>query len=302
MDYKVSLCIPTNGVIEWVVPVLKSIFDQKIEDTNYEVIIADNGNNDKFYSSIQGYLQEHYNIVYKHTNSNGFLNQIEAFKLANGRLIKFINHRMKLRNGSLQYLIDFTDKYIKDQPVVFFSNGVLKMNNTLQSFNSFDEFVYKLSYYSSWSAGTAIWNSQLNNLVKNNKYNQLFPHMDIIFFNKKHNNYIIDNHIIYDEIIVNHKDKGTYNLFYAFAVEYPSIILDLFRNKNISYKTMISVITDNRSFIQDLYLEFIIKHKDCSYKLDNYKDFISIFYHYNQIRIGAYKKLFINKIHWVLFK
>ena len=42
-----SLCMPTNGVVEWVFPVLDSIFEQGCNSDDFEVIITDNGDKDR---------------------------------------------------------------------------------------------------------------------------------------------------------------------------------------------------------------------------------------------------------------
>ena len=55
----VSLCMPTNGVIDWVFPVLDSIYNQNVDIDLFEVVITDNGNNAEFKKSIKGYLQTH---------------------------------------------------------------------------------------------------------------------------------------------------------------------------------------------------------------------------------------------------
>ena len=34
----ISLCIPTNGVIEWIFPVLDSIYVQGVEENLFEVV------------------------------------------------------------------------------------------------------------------------------------------------------------------------------------------------------------------------------------------------------------------------
>ena len=60
----VSLCMPTNGVIDWVFPVLESIYNQNVNNELFEVVITDNGNNAEFKKSIKEYLQTHINIVY----------------------------------------------------------------------------------------------------------------------------------------------------------------------------------------------------------------------------------------------
>ena len=53
----VSLCIPTNGVVEWVFPVLDSIYNQSVDNALFEIVITDNGNNVVFKKSIQDYLK-----------------------------------------------------------------------------------------------------------------------------------------------------------------------------------------------------------------------------------------------------
>lgn len=47
MNYLLSLCIPTNGVIELVFPGLDSIYAQDVEENRFEVVVCDNGNNAK---------------------------------------------------------------------------------------------------------------------------------------------------------------------------------------------------------------------------------------------------------------
>ena len=42
-----SLCMPTNGISEWVFPALDSVYSAGLDDSIYEVIVTDNGNNDE---------------------------------------------------------------------------------------------------------------------------------------------------------------------------------------------------------------------------------------------------------------
>ena len=45
----ISLCLPTNGVIEWVFPVLDSIYNENVNQSMFEVIVTNNGDNDQFH-------------------------------------------------------------------------------------------------------------------------------------------------------------------------------------------------------------------------------------------------------------
>ena len=43
-----SLCIPTNGIVEWVFPALDSIYAEGVDNERFEVIVTDNGKNEDF--------------------------------------------------------------------------------------------------------------------------------------------------------------------------------------------------------------------------------------------------------------
>ena len=286
-----SLCMPTNGVVEWVFPVLDSIFKQNCSEKLFEVVITDNGNNTQFKERIKKYISMYGNIKYSETNALPFLNEIEAYRRASGRLIKFVNHRTMLVEGALQKLIDFVADNEKRKPVVYFSNGVLDIPKSLNEYKSFDEFVKNLSYWSSWSTGMAIWKSDFDKLPQNiSEFNELFPHTDILFNVRDRESYILENSVIFNELPVNGIPKAKYDLFYAFTVEYPGIILKLLMDGDISTETFLSVKNDNLLFVAKLYYDFVIRKKPCSYILTNYRQCIKVFYSHKRLLLYLIKK------------
>ena len=59
-----SLCIPTNGISEWVFPVLDSIYNNYYGDLEaFEVIITDNGDNISFKQDIKKYVSKFSNLI-----------------------------------------------------------------------------------------------------------------------------------------------------------------------------------------------------------------------------------------------
>ena len=131
MEKLLTLAIPTNGIIQWVFPVLESIYNQGIDSNRFEVVITDNGDNEEFYYKILEFKKQHDNLIYKKTNAYMFENQIEAFKIAHGTFIKFINHRTRLIPEALDYLLTYVEKNSKEKPVTFFLNGAgdIKVKN-----------------------------------------------------------------------------------------------------------------------------------------------------------------------------
>lgn len=274
-----SLCMPTNGVSEWVFPVLDSIYGQDCNEEDFEVVITDNGNNIAFKENIKFYIKKHKNIQYFETTALPFLNEIESYKRATGKFIKFVNHRTKLLPGALEILIEYARTNAYNKPITYFSNGELHLDKNVKHCSTFDEFVSDLSYWSSWSTGMAIWKEDFDKLPNDmSGFNELFPHTDVLFAEKKKCNYTINDTVIFDEIPQGRKPKGSYDLFYAFGVEYPSIILELYRNRNISAKTFYKVTQDNLAFVAELYFKYCVKKEYCSYDLSGLKDMYCVFY------------------------
>ena len=291
-----SLCMPTNGVSKWVFPVFDSIFEQGCNSSDFEVVITDNGDNIEFKEKIKEYGLGHKNLHYYETEALPFINEIESYKKANGQLIKFVNHRTKLVKGALQQLIDFSQNNAEKKPITYFTNGVLKKENKSYAYETFDDFVRNLSYWSSWSTGMTIWKEDFERLPEDiENFNELFPHTNVLFAERDREEYIIDNSVIFDEMPQGKKPKGSYDLFYAFGVEYPSIILELYRNSSITAKTYQKVSRDNLAFVAELYFKYFIKKEYCSYDLSGLGDMYCVFYRKHEL-LAALPKVVLNKL------
>ena len=94
-----SICIPTNGIVDWVIPAIDSIYSQGVDISLYEVVVTDNGKKNDLQDAIKKYNQP--NFHYYKTDSQGFTNQIDAFEKCKGIFCKMLNHRSMLLPGSL---------------------------------------------------------------------------------------------------------------------------------------------------------------------------------------------------------
>lgn len=284
-----SLCIPTNGVVKWVIPVLKSIYSQGIADVCFEVIITDNGQENNLAVELESFLKKHSNLVYRKTSSNGFMNQVDAFDLAKGEFIKFINHRMALEVGSLEYLLDFVRDNRETKPVVYFLNQARSLNNS-QEYNTFSDFMKGLAHWSSWSAGIGLWRSDYVKYKKEFKYDMTFPHISWLICDKERAYYIIDNHKLLNELPVLNTEKGKYNLFKAFAVDYNEIVENWFCSGDIKADAYEEIKKGLYDFLVEWYMKLIICDEDSSYVLDNYKENINKYFNVHDIHKTALKK------------
>ena len=280
-----SLCLPTNGIIEWVFPVLDSIYNQGIDNRLFEVIVTDNGGNTEFQKKMIVYANGHSNLIYKKTDAYMFYNQLEALKLAHGEYLKFVNHRAAFVNGALQKMIDIIKSCEIEKPIIYFSNGVLKKDYNL---NSFDEYVAHLKRNVSWTTGVGIWKIDYDNLPEDIKIDKISPHSCILFSERKRNNYRIENFKFCEEIEKSSKKKGSYNLFKAFAVEEPTITQNLYIDGDISASTLKTVLADYKKMCKELYFDFCILNKPCSYDLSGFDDNMGIYFSKVEVVLGAY--------------
>lgn len=277
-ELMVSLVVPTNGVIEWVFPVLDSIYQDEPDHGRFEVIVTDNGDNEEFQRQMESYCARYDNLIYRKTQAKQFLNQVEAFKLASGRLIKFVNHRMKLLPGTVEELIRFAASHEDTKPGIYFMNGAIAGKNGEEKFDSFDAYVAGMRRFSSWSAGTTMWKEDFDRLDPDMTYNATFPHIDYVFSEKNKAEYIIDHRVLFEEIPVDDTKKGKYDLFHAFGVEYPGLMLDLCRRGEISKETFLTVKEDMLRLLAELYFGYVLRKMPCSYDLSGYKSSIPVFF------------------------
>lgn len=289
MKYLVTLCIPTNGVLEWCIPVIDSIYCQGVDEELFQVVVTDNGDNEAFQLKMEEYCGSHQNFRYEKTDAEGFLNQIQSFRLAEGKLIKFINHRMCLLPGSLKEFINYAEEN-SEAGVVYFSNGALRKRRTI-TVDSFDAFMDQLSYWSSWSAGLALWNSDKNEMDNIQHFNSLFPHTDVLFMRKHAESYKIVDIPLLKELPVDDTKKGRYNLFYAFGNEYLKLIKNLENDGDISAGTYSHIYGGLKKFLGTMYGVYILGEKPCSYDLTNADAIIQENFSLDEIKIIAQKSL-----------
>lgn len=277
-DIDLTICIPTNGIVEWVFPVLDSIFQQDDVDlSRYEVVVTDNGENAAFKTGIKKYEEKYFNLRYYETHEAGFLNQVACFKKARGKFVKFLNHRMPMLPGGLRYLLDYVTEAGENRIPIYFSNGVLKQEERMQC-SSFDAFIARLGVYTTWSGGLAYWNTDRILSSNSTDYNALFPHFYILSMETDKILYYIDDHELTTSLNADETKKGVYDFYYAFAVEFPSLLLQLNREGKIGLQTFLSVKDELLEWIADQFINYRILRTKTSYDLSNFPQTIHVYW------------------------
>lgn len=244
-----SLCIPTNGMVEWVIPVLDSIYSQGVDNTLFEVVVTDNGGKPDLAEAVKIFNYE--NFHYYQTTSLGFTNQIDAFEKCSGLFCKMLNHRSRMLPGSIKKIIDLVEKYKDEKPILYCAEGYAKGGDIIECDN-IDDFVRSLSYWISWSAGTGVWKTDLVNL-REKEINSMFPHTLFLFGLREETKYVIWNGVY--EKMSNDVGKGGYDLFKTFGVSLLDILNNLRILERISLETYISTKKDLYRFLCKLYFK-----------------------------------------------
>jgi glycosyltransferase involved in cell wall biosynthesis len=294
-----SICIPTNGIVEWIIPVIESIYVQEVDNNLFEIVITDNGGKDDLEIALQAY--EYPNLHYYKTNSQGFTNQIDAFEKCSGLFCKMLNHRSKMLPGSIEKMISIINKYKEDKPIIYCAEGYAKGGGIIECKNT-DQFVKSLSYWVSWSAGTGAWKSDLVNLQEK-VANKMFPHTLFLFCLRDESNYVIWNERY--EKMAKDVGKGGYDFFHTFSVELLDFMSELRLSDRISKSTFVGFKKELFSYLCSFYYSDVVCPTKRTYIVKDVRESMMVYYSeydYNKMVALCYFKRPLGIIKHALMK
>lgn len=270
-----TLCIPTNGAAMWVENVVKSIYRQHCNESLFEVIIVDNGGSTDIDAFVRQY--GHDNLKYIQSDINGFSNQVAALKYGNGKYIKLLNHRSLLVEKGLDDLLEMVNQFKETRPVIFCSNGQIGRER-YDICGNFDEFMQKLSFWSSWSEGVGIWKEELC-LIDNLALNQLFPAASLLFGVSSPSDYVIWNGVYEKQQMADR--KGGYNFFYAFSVVFLDMVNGLRQDGRISISTFNGIRKSlYRNYLIGYYYKLVVAKNNYTFDLSDIRKNFTVYYNH----------------------
>ena len=280
-----SLCIPTNGRVDWVGSLLSSIYCQGVDPSLFEVVITDNARNPELEKAVAALGQP--NLRYYPTDSAGFTNQVDAFERCNGVFCKMLNHRSVLLPGSIAGMIGMVREYQDSKPLIYCANGHIKGPSVIDCPN-LDSFVWNLSYFSSWSAGTAVWKDDMKRM-RDKPVNSTFPHTLFLFQLREESRCVIWN--VPYQYLQDDVGKGGYNPFEAFGITFLDIIGELKEEGRIREETYQHVRQSVFSFLKYLYFNEVIRPTKNNFILTDIRKIVTTNY-----GRGAYLKIILHSL------
>lgn len=271
--YLLSICIPTNGVSRWVVPNVRQIYSLGTDNEIFEVVVADNAPNDEMEKAMAEF-SKYSNFRYVKTQAEGFYNIIENFVQAKGDFMIKINHRCLLQKGSIERIYQIGCDYIDRKPLIFLSNGNLGENKKME-FGTFDEYLSKLSYWSSLSEGLFFWKEDIAK-VPNISFAPMSPNVSLMFNSKTKNLFIIDDIKFGDA--QDSKGKHGYDVFYTFAVLYLDLVNQVRIEGYLSRDSFIKIKRDLSHWLRGIYYQMDVMGDKGNYILKDIKKDLSVYY------------------------
>jgi glycosyltransferase involved in cell wall biosynthesis len=295
-----SICIPTKDRIEILKNTLDSIFSQVEDFSEFEVVISDNSITNELPELLKQYSNIP-NIVYQKNDVPGFMNSINALRMGQGELLKLHNDYTELKKGSLNRMLDIIKKNKFKRPLLFFSDSSLN-DISVAEYTNFNDFMYTISYFSTWSTCFCIWKYDFN-LLSNIEYDNMFPHTSLLLEQSDKESYIVNNEdLFYNQAT---PGKGGVNLFHNFCVLYLNMLAGCLEKKVIHKRTF-NHIKEHMflSFLIPWYYNTKIKKNNFTYDMTGIKSSLNVYYpshYYYRLLIRAWFGFFLKRIfRWVL--
>jgi len=292
-----SICIPTNGRVEYLENVLDSIYRK--ENIEYmplfEVVVSDNSIDKSSEVIINKYNYE--NLIYRKSDEKGFMNSINALSVGTGRLLKLHNDTILLRDGVLKKMLDMAIIHQKEKPLIMYSNGLAGFNCE-KTYNRYDDFMYDLTYLSSWSNSLFLWSDDLA-VLRDSHFDDMFPQTTLLLSQNKKKYYLINDVQLFRGQYI--PDKGGYNIFKVFSVQYIDLIRSAFEDGIIEKRTFEKIKKDLIiEFLSAWYFKTKIIKRYC-FEVEDVKKYIlynyNCFYYYLMIVIACfYPLVYMRKI------
>lgn len=282
-----SLCIPTNGAVQWVLPVLDSIYSQKYDWTKVEVVITDNGKESELAEKLKDY--NYPNLRYIQTNDEGFLNLVTSIKEGRGLFCKMINHRSVLVDGSIEKLMDLVEQYKDSQPIIYCSSGMINIPEIVEC-KDVDELLQNLTYWCSLSAGIGFWKKDIKH-IDEIELNEMFPNTSLLFNIRKDAHYLIWNYKY--QIMADDAGKGGYDVFYTFSVVLLDLIRELCIPGRVTTSTFLKIKEKLLIFLEGLYFREVVLTSKHTFIIKDVKQSMLVYYgayYYYKMVVKGYIK------------
>lgn len=106
-EVKLSIIVPVYNVEQYIRPCVESIFRQGLDDSNFELILVNDGTQDNSFGVISDIIESHQNIIIlEQKNSGPAIARNNGIKNANGQYLMFVDSDDLLVDYTVAKLLD----------------------------------------------------------------------------------------------------------------------------------------------------------------------------------------------------
>lgn len=160
-----SICIPTYNRAPFLQNTLNSITGQAAfgDSGAIEIVVSDNGSEDNTEAVVAPFVQRFGDRIryFRHVQTLTPEANFEfALQQGRGTYLKLHNDNLMINNGALAEIIKVVEATAAEKPVIFFTNGNKRQDQQIEILTSFNDFVRRVSYFSTWIGGFGMWRDE----------------------------------------------------------------------------------------------------------------------------------------------
>lgn len=257
-DILLSICIPTYNRAEYLEKTLDSIVNQEGFTEHCEIVISDNCSPDNTAEVVNTFMEQYKNIRYYRNDTNvGELNFVRVMDLARGKYIKLNGDKIGFCETGLTRMIGYLEGI--DVSVVFLLNNVngLREQGAIYC-KTFDEFVERVSFYSTWMSGIIFRKEDYIILEDKERASGSYLIQTDIMFN------ILNSKDEFKAVIINEKlifeqpydYRGGFNFFQVFITNYLGLYEGYLNNGVLSEEVFLN---EKRSLLKKHIFSYFTK-------------------------------------------
>lgn len=220
-----SICIPTYNRASYLKGALEHISSDPAFDARVEVVVSDNASSDDTEIVVKAFTEKYGNIRYYRNAENV---RDANFKLvlerATGRYLKLFNDTLRFKADGLSKILDVISAADESQGLQFYQN-ISFLSSENRAVEGVEELMSAVSYNITWIGNFGIWRSELDFLDVDDRYVRMQLAQVAWLLNMAGEKAIrIEFGIWYDPLWP--KNKGGYNFFRVFIINYFEILSD----------------------------------------------------------------------------
>jgi len=224
-----SICIPTYNRAELLRTTLATITSQAAfsQENEIEIIVSDNASADHTTEVVAGFIAAFPDKIRYHRHPVAILPDLNfeaALKMAGGQFLKLHNDNLEVFDGSLAEILKVIRATAAERPIIFFTNGNQNQGNPIEVLTNMDQYVTRISFFSTWMGGFGIWREEFEAIDNFVRYPELkLIHTDVLFRLLAKGKRVIALFGVYFSSIPVQK-KGGYNIAEVFGRNYLGLL------------------------------------------------------------------------------